>query len=74
MARRRRYIGYLFAIAGETMPAADQAAIWRAAAKGHKANGRMAESQSCLENARMIERTAGLRFSPKTNGRADQDG
>lgn len=56
------------------MPASEQAALWRAAAKGHKANGRMAESQAALEQARMIERTARLEFAPRTNGRRDQRG
>lgn len=51
----------------------EQAQLWRAAAKGHLANGRKADSDAALENARMIERTCRLRFAP-TNGREDQHG
>lgn len=46
----------------------EQAQLWRAAAKGHAANGRTAESEAALEQARMIERTRDARFAGQRKG------
>jgi hypothetical protein len=46
----------------------EQEALWRAAAKGHEANGRMDDRDAALANARLIRRTREARFAGQRRG------